>query len=328
MSGAVAGLSGRRIFITGGAGFIGSHLVSRLTATCDVTIFDDLTRNAVAHLGSLPRVQLVKGDVLDQGRLTEAVRGHDTIFHLAAIAGTTSVGIDARRTFDVNLLGARNALEASERAGARVFVLLSTSEVYGAHAFRSSEDDPTAIPAPVHGRWAYAASKLAAEHLALAYHRAGAVRSVVIRPFNVYGPRQVGEGAVRDMVRSALSSGTITVRGDGLQLRAWCYVDDFVDGLLAAAVRDEAAGEVVNLGNPGAVVTSLGLAHAVAREVGVPTTIARVPAAGPDVQLRVPDIAKARRLLGFEPKVDLDEGIRRTIAWHRSLALEAAAPPS
>lgn len=311
-------IEGRRILITGGAGFIGSHLVERLAARNTLVVFDTLRRNALARLGPLPpSVTIVEGDVMDRAVLSRAASGCDLVIHLAAIAGTRSVDVDATRTLLVNFLGTSHVLDAAADAHAERCVVLSTSEVYGIDADGPSEDDPTPIPAATHGRWAYAASKLLAEHLAMASHRSGRVATVVVRPFNVYGPRQVGEGAIHDMIEAAISGRPVVVRGDGRSLRAWCYVSDFVSGLVSASVVPDARGEIFNLGDPSSVVTVRELADMVAVPTGA--TVAIEPATGPDVRVRRPAIEKAQRMLGFKPRVPLREGIERTIAWRRSL---------
>lgn len=314
-------ITGKRILLTGGAGFIASHLIERLAGANELTLLDNLHRNALDHLGRLPDgTTFVQGDILQGDTLASAVKGQDLVVHLAAIAGTRSVGVDVIRTMEVNFVGTRMCLEASARAGVQRFISLSTSEVYGVRAVDAAEAEPTPIPPATQGRWAYAASKLAAEHLALAYDRADLVPAVVLRPFNVYGPRQVGEGAIHDMIAAALSGTGIVVKGTGTHVRSWCFVQDFVDAVIAALALPAARGEIINVGNPRATATTMALAEAVARIVGTGIPISRVPASGPDVESRTPSIEKARRILGYEPTVDLDEGITRTLEWHRSLA--------
>lgn len=312
-------IRGRRILLTGGAGFIGSHLIARLAADNEVTIYDSFHRNALVYgVPEVTRVRQIRGDVLDKDSLTAAVRGHDIVIHLAAIVGARTVGSEARRTLLVNFQGAYNCLEASVDAGCSRVVLFSTSEVNGNEAAYVSEDRPTSIGPATEGRWAYAASKLATEHLALAYHREGRMGTVVIRPFNVYGPRQVGEGAIHDMIVAALGGQQVTLYGEGTQIRSWCYVDDFVDAVTAAAVRPNAPGEIFNIGNPAETVTNLDLARLILRATGSPVGFRFAPLVVPEIYLRMPSIEKARRLLDFSPKVALDDGVRRTVEWQRS----------
>jgi nucleoside-diphosphate-sugar epimerase len=169
-------------------------------------------------------------------------------------------------------------------------------------------------------RWIYAISKLAAEHFAHAYADDFGIKVVTVRPFNIYGPRQVGEGAVQQMVARALTGRDITVFNDGSQIRAWCYVDDFADAFVKAMEDEAAVGEVFNIGNPQATTTVLGLAETLIRLTGSKSKIVFKPHPGPEVEIRMPDISKARRLLAYEPRVGLDEGLNRAIAWYRDNA--------
>jgi UDP-glucose 4-epimerase len=161
-------------------------------------------------------------------------------------------------------------------------------------------------------------SKLAEEHLAIAYFQERWLPTVVVRPFNVYGPGQVGEGALRTFIQRALWNQPLEIHGDGTQIRAWCYVDDMVDGVLLAMQHPKAVGESFNIGNQKAVVTIYGLANTVVRVLGSQSPIAFTHKDYADVELRIPSVRKARELLGFEAKVDLEEGIRRTAEFYRS----------
>ena len=314
-------LTGRRVFITGGAGFIGSHLVERLAATNEVTVYDNYLRDAIGHLaGAAERARIVRGDVLDRAALETAMRGHDIVVHLAAIVGARIVGNDALRTLTVNFEGTHACLEAAAANGVRRAVVFSTSEVNGNQATWVREDEPTSIGPATEGRWAYAASKMAIEHMALAYQRRGSLEAVVIRPFNIYGPRQVGEGAVHDMGLAALGGKPITLYGSGTQIRSWCYIDDFIDGVVAAVGRPAAAGEIFNVGNPNETVTNLDLARLILQLTGSTAGWIAKPLTVPEIYLRMPSIEKARRMLAFDPRITLAEGVRRTIEWQRTLA--------
>ena len=243
--------------------------------------------------------------------------GADTCVHAAAIAGIYSVGKKATLTMKVNFLGSYHALEAAVRNGVRRFVDFSTSEVYGPFVYRGKETDETTLGPVGEKRWVYAVSKLAGEHFAHCYAEEYGLAVTSVRPFNVYGPRQIGEGAVQQMVRRALRDEDITVFDDGTQIRSWCYVTDFVDGLEKALVREDAANESFNLDNPQATITVLGLAQTIVRMTGSRSRVVFKPHPGPEVQMRVPDISKARRRLGFEPRVGLEEGLGRCIEWYR-----------
>lgn len=315
-------ISGRRIFISGGAGFIGSLLIERLVDDNEITAFDDLSRNALEHRGDLrsrPNLRLVQGDVLDAAAVREAIAGHDLVVHCAAIAGIDTVGRSPVRTMKVNMSGSLHVLEAAHEIGSveRV-VCFSTSEVFGSRAFNVSEADGASVGEPGEPRWTYAVSKLAEEHLAAAFHHEHGLATTVLRPFNVYGPAQVGEGAIRNFVDRALRGADLLVRRPGNQIRSWCFVDDMVDAVLLALVRPEAVGQAFNIGNERTAITTIELARTVVRLSGSSSDVRYVEASGPDVEVRIPRTDKARDLLGFDAAVDLEEGIRRTIEWVRT----------
>jgi UDP-glucose 4-epimerase len=304
------------MFITGGAGFIGSHIAARSLEANRVTIYDDFTRNALdGRLDmSHPNLNVVKGDVLDRDALKQAIEGHDIVFHCAAIAGLRAVDSRPLRTLEVNVLGSAAVLEAASiLPTVRRVICFSTSEVFGS-IVHATETSSAAIPTTGEPRWSYAVGKLTEEHFALAHHRESSLPVTIVRPFNIYGPGQVGDGAVADFVRRALAEEPLVINGAGTQLRAWCFVDDMVDGALLAAQHNDAVGEAFNIGNPWEVETTLGLARRVLRHTGSSSQIQFQPPRA-DIAARTPDIAKASAVLGFTPTVGLDEGIRRTIDW-------------
>ena len=312
-------ISGARIVVTGGAGFIASHIIDRLVEANQIVVYDNMKRNALRFTAfkDHKNLKVVEGDVLDAARLDEVVAGADICIHAAAIAGIYSVGDSMTRTMKVNLLGCYNALESCTKHKVGRFMDFSTSEIYGPYSYRSTETDTAKVGPASEKRWIYAISKLAGEHFAHAYAADFGLKVVTVRPFNVYGPRQVGEGAVQQIVGRALANTDITVFNDGSQIRAWCYVDDFADAFVRAMHRDEAVGQVFNIGNPQATTTVLGLAQALIRLTGSKSNIIFKPHPGPEVEIRMPDIAKARKLLEYEPRVGLDEGLNRSIAWYR-----------
>jgi len=311
-------LTGKRVCITGGAGFIGSHLVQRLVGDNEIVVYDNLRRNAIqfADVEGHPHLRLVKGDVMDYDALRRAVDGCRIVIHCAAIAGVYSVDRNAVTTMEVNLLGTHNVVKAALEVGVERFVEFSTSEVYGPFIHKGTEDALTTIGPIGASRWVYAASKLASEHLSYAHYKEDDLPLVIVRPFNVYGPRQVGDGAIRGMILQALQHVPITLYNDGTQIRAWCYVDDFVDGVLRAVERPEAIGHVFNLGNPQGTITNLGLANMIIRLTDSKSDIVFKPHPGPEVDLRVPSIEKAMTFLGYQPNVSLEAGISRTIPWY------------
>ncbi len=310
----------KKIFITGGAGFIASHLCERLIENNRITVYDNNTRNALKFTSLLkhPNLRMIRGDVLDRAHLKKSMSGAQIVIHCAAIAGIYSVVKSPSLTLRVNFLGTYHALESAVAAGARRFLDFSTSEVYGPYVYKGTEDDLTSQGPVSEGRWSYAVSKLAAEHLAHSYEQEYKLHVTTVRPFNVYGPRQVGEGAIRQIVLRAIKNETVTLYNDGTQIRAWCYVDDFVDGVLSALVHKNAVGKTFNLGNPQGSVTNIELAKLILRLTGSKSKIVFKKHPGPEVQVRIPSIHRAQKLLSFHPKISLEEGIVRTIAWYRN----------
>jgi UDP-glucose 4-epimerase len=309
-----------RILITGGAGFIGTHLAERLRARAPLVLFDNFRRDSLASVPALrqdPHVTVVHGDVRDPAAVRAALDGCHTVLHLAAIAGVSSYYTESLRTLQVNVLGTANLLDEAARAGIRQFIHFSTSETFGPDAMWVTEDSGFRIGPTSDRRWVYATSKLAGEHFTLRYGEEHGFRATVMRPFNVYGPRQTGEGAISNFCRAALAGTPITVYGDGTPIRAWCYISDMVDAVVAALDTEAAAGQTFNVGNPTEIETTLGLARRVAGLV-TDATIEHVRVSRAEVRSRVPVVDHARQVLGFEPKVGLDAGLRRTLDWFRS----------
>ena len=321
-------ITGKRCFITGGAGFIGSRLCARLVEDNELVIFDNGRRNALQHtdLARHRNVTFVKGDVLDLPAVEKAMDGCQLVVHLAAIAGVDDVFNHPVLTMKVNMIGTYNVLEAALHHRVERLLDFSTSEVFGSYAFRVQEGDVTSLGAVGETRWTYAVSKLATEHLAHNYYREFGLPTSSIRPFNIYGPQQVGQGAIHAFVVRALRGEDLVVHNDGSQIRAWCFVDDIVNGVVLALTRDEAVGQAFNIGNPRSVVTVYNLAREVIRISGSTSKIRFERVDRADVELRIPNIVKAQNLLGFSPKVDLEEGLQLTVDWYRTqMALQAAA---
>jgi UDP-glucose 4-epimerase len=315
-------LRGKRIVITGGAGFIGTTLARRLVDDNDVVALDNMHRDALSgtELAEHPRFELVQGDVLDADLLKGVTEGATHLVHCAAIAGVDTVLESPVRTMRVNLIGTYNALEAAvaTRDTLERFLDFSTSEVFGTHAFRVAEGQVSTIGSVGEARWTYAVSKLAGEHMAHAYHDELRLPTVTVHPFNVYGPGQIGGGAIRAFIEAALAGLDLTIHGDGSQIRAWCYVDDMVEASLLCLEHPGAVGHTFNVGNPRSTVTIYDLAQRIRRLAGSGGEIVFQPLHYTDIELRIPNVEKAREVLGFEAKVDLDEGLAQTIAWYRT----------
>ncbi len=313
-------IKGKKICITGGAGFIGSTLASKLCADNELILFDNLERNTIQHTNLLDdkNITLMQGNILDYDSVYSALEGADVVVHAAAVAGIDTVIKEPVKTMEVNMIGTANVLKAAQAIGVKDRVLeFSTSEVFGSHAFRAKENDDTVSGSAGEARWTYAVSKLAGEHLSHAYFKQYKLPTVSIRPFNVYGPGQTGEGAIQIFIRKALNNEPIKIYGDGAQIRAWCFVDDMVEGLLCALEDPAAIGESFNIGNARAVTTIYGLAEVVCRILNSDSKIEFLPPLSADIELRIPETVKAEQLLGFKAKVDLESGILRTADWYR-----------
>ncbi len=314
-------IKNKQIFITGGAGFIANTLIRNLINDNHITVYDNFHRDTLTQSGfsNHPNIKIIKGDVLDYLTLEEAMKGAEIVVHAAAIAGIDTVIQDPVKTMRVNLIGTANALEAARinKVSGR-FIEFSTSEIFGSYAFKSSEDSPAVSGSAGEARWIYAVGKLAGEHLAHAYYKQYNLPVVTVRPFNVYGPGQTGEGAIQIFIKKALKNEEIWINGDGTQIRAWCYVDDFVDCLMRCIEYPEAIGNAFNLGNARAIMTTLGLAQTVCRVLKSDSPIVHKPPLSADIELRIPSVEKVEKVLGFKAKIDLDEGIKRTGEWFLS----------
>jgi dTDP-glucose 4,6-dehydratase len=306
-----------RVLITGGAGFLGSHLCDRFLAEGhQIIAMDNLitgtTRN-IEHLAGRDDFLFVKHDVTNYIYVEGSL---DAILHFASPASPIDYLELPIQTLKVGALGTHKALGLAMSKKAR-FLLASTSEVYGDPLRHPQQEDYWGNVNPIGPRGVYDEAKRFAEALAMAYHRAHGVETRIARIFNTYGPRmRLGDGrVVPNFVGQALRGEPLTVYGDGSQTRSFCYVDDLIEGIYRLLLSDEV--EPVNVGNP-AEMKILDFAHLVNRltgnEAGIVYEDYRIP---DDPQVRQPDISKARRVLNWEPKVDLEEGLQKTIGWFR-----------
>lgn len=314
-------LKDKRIFITGGAGFIGKHLVKKLIDHNEVTVYDNFCRGNLGKndFGHSANLKIIKGNILDCDLLKKSIADHDVIFHLSAICGINSVTEKPVNTIEVNFLGTYNVLNAANEMNIEHIVVASTSEVYGQLAFKVDENTSTTQGPISEDRWGYAVSKLATEYLSLAYHKQYGLRVTTVRPFNIYGPGQVGEGAIHNFVVNALNGNPLRIYGDGGQIRAWCYIDDLTNGLLLTCSNSGSVGKSFNLGNPQETITIYRLANLVKRIADSKSPIEFVNRDKPviDVYVRVPDIARARDELGFWPQVSLEDGLEKTVEFYK-----------
>jgi UDP-glucose 4-epimerase len=325
-----------RILITGGAGFIGSHLSDHiLRQGHDVTIIDDLSTGSMENIREAKengRFQYCIGTIFDKPLLAELIDDAEVVFHLAAAVGVLNIVESPVRTIETNVGGSELVLELAAKKKKQVLIA-STSEVYGKSTkFPFSEEDDLVLGPTTKGRWSYACSKAIDEFLALAYHRERKLPVTIVRLFNTVGPRQTGRyGMVLPtLVQQALSSEPLTVFGNGEQSRCFTHVDDIVKGLVQCISCDAAVGQVFNLGNT-EEVTIHALAEKVIKATQSTSAIKYVrydQAYGvgfEDMQRRVPDISKARQWFGYAPTQSLDDIIESVVAYC-SLNSRAPAP--
>ncbi len=319
-----------RTLLTGGAGFVGSHLADALLERGhSVTVVDDLSTGSIAniaHLKGRTGFTYVIDTIMKEGLTAELVDDADLVFHLAAAVGVKRIIESPVQTIETNVRGTEIVLaEASKKS--RPVVVFSTSEVYGKSAtVPFSEDADLVLGSTFKRRWAYACSKAIDEFLALAYWRERGLPVIIARLFNTVGPRQTGQYGmvIPTFVQQALAGGPIRVFGDGRQTRSFTYVGDVVNALIGLAAEPRAVGQVFNIGNP-EEVSMLELAERVKGATGSRAEIKLVPydeAYGPgfeDMRRRVPDISKIQSYIGYQPTVGLDEILARVVAHIRSL---------
>lgn len=323
-------MAGKKVLVTGGAGFIGSHLTDLLASSGhDVVVLDDLSRGRIEHLGgSVDKIRFIKGDIRDRKKVGEALEGVNVVYHLAAVVGVKYYVVDPLQVLKVNIEGTSTLLEACLGSKVERFVFASTSEVYGKNKkqpFVEDESERVLGPTGI-DRWCYSTSKALDEHMCFAYYRKHGLPVTILRYFNAYGPRADGSeygGVVPIFVKQVLSGKRPTVFGTGRQTRCFTYVLDMVEATILAAEKAAAVGEVFNIGTRQEIAIEK-LAARIVKACGSSAKPIRVPyvkAYGKhyeDIPRRVPSIEKAKRFLGWEPKTELDEGLKKTIEWYRA----------
>ena len=318
-----------RALITGGAGFIGSHLADRLLERGDqVVLLDDLSTGRLAnieHLNGRADAEFVLGSILNADLVDHVVSRVDTVFHLAAAVGVNLIVEKPLESMMTNIRGTETVVEKAHKYGKRILVM-STSEIYGKNTSDSlSEDDDRILGSPLKSRWSYSEAKAIDEILAYTYWREKGLETVIIRLFNTVGPRQTGSYGmvVPRFVGQALRNQPVTIFGDGPQPRCFCHVSDVVGALVSLSEHPDAFGKVFNLG--GAEEISIGdLAERIIELVGSQSELEYIPyddayeEGFEDMARRVPNTTRANRLVGFEPSVGLDEIIHSVIADQRA----------
>ena len=318
-----------RALITGGAGFIGSHLADRLRARGDqVVLLDDLSTGRlanIAHLQGDPDAEFVLGSILNADLVDHVTSRVDAVYHLAAAVGVNLIVEKPLECLMTNIRGTETVIEKAHKYSKRVLVT-STSEIYGKNTSdRLSEDDDRILGSPLKSRWSYSEAKAIDEILAYTYWREKGLETVIVRLFNTVGPRQTGSYGmvIPRFVSQAIRSEPLTVFGDGSQTRCFCGVDDVVGGILDLSESPGALGRVFNLGGSEEISIS-DLADRVVKLASSTSTIEYIPydqayeEGFEDMERRVPDTTRARDQVGFSPTASLDEIINAVIADHQS----------
>ncbi|MEW6777641.1 MAG: GDP-mannose 4,6-dehydratase [Bdellovibrionota bacterium] len=324
-----------RILITGGAGFIGSHLAESLAGDGHhVVLLDDFSTGSAENLSGLSGkdVETVQGSVLDEPLVRRLCQGVDRIYHLAAAVGVRYVIDHPLQTLLTNVEGAAIVFRAANEKGIPILVT-STSEVYGKNPAIPLREDADSVTGAAHlGRWSYACTKALDEFMAIAYWREKKLPTVVVRLFNTVGPRQTGRYGmvIPRFVAAALSGEPLEVHGDGQQSRTFCDVEDAVRGMRALLEAPSARGEIFNIGGT-EEITIENLARRIVERTGSKSPVMLVPYEQAferdfeDMRRRVPDVSKARKFVGYEPRYGLDEILDRVIAYHRGRSQGASS---
>jgi UDP-glucose 4-epimerase len=310
----------RDVLVTGGAGFIGSHLVDHLLDTgCRVSVLASGNPDRLTPKLNAGRIRLITGSVLDSGLVEKEIQRVDTVFHLAAIVGVRQTLASQLESIRVSLTGTDNVLHACASGGKRA-VIASSAEVYGKQPLIPWTED-TDFVLGSSPRWSYAAVKIVNEHVAMAYAAQGTPVSVV-RYFNCYGPRQLsGTSVVAQFMKKAVDGSEMYLFGSGEQTRSFTYVSDTVRGTVLAA-GSEAKGKIFNIGSD-EEVSIAALAGKIASMAEYHIHIKHIPHEDifgdnfEDADRRVPDISRARKILNWEPEVSLEDGLKQTLAWWR-----------
>ena len=314
-------IEGQTILITGGAGFIASNFAEKLVNKNKLVLFDRTFEKKplrFSRLAEHPNVRLVEGDILDDSDIAKVCSGVDMVVHMAAVLGVGKVCSAGRETLETNYVGTSRLLHALELNSRLVrFVYFSTSEVFGVNSYRVGELTPPMVGPIAEARWSYSMAKLAGEHLVQSYFRELKMPTVIVRPFNVFGPRRTGDYALLRFIVNALANRPLQIHGDGSQIRSWCFVEDFCDALVSILERPVAVGEDFNIGNPSNTITVKDLARRVIDLSGSSSSVRCIENPFPDIQIRVPSLDKSQKLLGYNPRYDLDRALSLTIDWHR-----------
>lgn len=318
-------LKNKKIILTGGTGFIGSYLVESLMHNNLLCIIDNEYRGSnISHIQNSHRnkftknVKFINSDIRNYEKLLETFKDFkpEMIFHLAGIAGVSTVLNNPLEVIDVNLIGSYNLAKVILKTDSvKKIIYSSTSEVYGPTAYQLDEDSFTTQGTAYDPRWSYATSKLFAEHIFVALERQYGLDVAVARLFNIYGPKQIGSGAVHEFIKKAVSNKPLTIYDDGSQIRAWCYVSDCIAGLNLIAEKGHG---IYNVGNPYEALTTTALARLIIDITNSNSKLIFKKLKSSDVRVRVPNINKISQL-GYSPIIHLRYGLLQTANWYRKI---------
>jgi dTDP-glucose 4,6-dehydratase len=319
-------LKNKNIILTGGSGFIGSYLLESLIHDNKICVIDNEYRGSNIkyvknlHLQKFEKnVEFINSDIRDHDKLLKIFKKFkpEIIFHLAGIAGVSTVLNNPLEVIDVNLIGSYNLAKAILKTDSvKKIIYSSTSEVYGPTAYQLNEDSFTTQGTAYDPRWSYATSKLFAEHIFVALERQYGLQVAVARLFNVYGPKQIGSGAIHEFIKKALLNDSLIIYDDGAQIRAWCYIDDCIAGLNLVAEKGHG---IYNIGNPYEALTTIALARLVIDITKSQSKLSFKKLHSSDVRVRVPNIEKISKL-GYVPKTSLRAGLLETANWYREIS--------
>lgn len=308
------------ILITGGAGFIGSHLVRELVKRGNnVRVLDNSWRFGKRNLEDvIDKIEFIQADVRNFQEVKNAMDGVDTVYHLAAILGTSYFYTHPVLVLDVGLTGTLNVLKAITESKVERLLFTSSSEVYARpQVFPTPETHPLVVPDPKNPRYSYSSTKIVGECLCMSYAKKYGFDASIVRLHNPYGPMMGWDHVISEFIKRIFLNEKFTVQGDGTSTRSFCFVGDEIDGIILAATKDEGKNEIFNIGHDKAETSVNELIKYLEEISGKKLNPVHVPQPAGGTDRRVPDISKARKLLGYEPKVGIKEGLKIAFDWYK-----------